>query len=173
MVAARRIVRWHYGRDHHPLVRKLAQVLITVAWPFAVLINLWLVARWFGPPKAFLKRVPGALWAATRHNILPTEYYEYKLWQPDRRINIDNYLYLEETPRLFKVLNRVSQVDPIVDKLAFYELCQTHGIPTPEILAVFAPTGKQMDFRSGMPPPHDLFVKRTGQLLHVLSLWVA
>jgi hypothetical protein len=164
MVEVRRIVRWHYGRDHHPLVRKLAQVLITVAWPFAVLINLWLVARWFGPPKAFLKRVPGALWAATRHNILPTEYYEYKLWQPDRRINIDNYLYLEETPRLFKVLNRVSQVDPIVDKLAFYELCQTHGIPTPEILAVFAPTGKQMDFRSGMPPPHDLFVKvRTGQ----------
>ena len=56
--------------------------------------------------EAFLKRVPGALWAAIRHNILPSEYYEYKLWQPDRRINIDNYLYQTDTPRLFKVLNR-------------------------------------------------------------------
>jgi hypothetical protein len=164
MVEARRIVRWHYGRDHHPVLRKLAQVLVTMAWPFAVLINLSLVRQWFGPPEAFLKRVPGALWAAIRHNILPSEYYEYKLWQPDRRINIDNYLYQTDTPRLFKVLNRRLRVDPIVDKLAFYELCQTHGIPTPEVLAAFAPTGKLMDFRCGVPPQHDLFVKvRTGQ----------
>ena len=110
-----------------------------------------------------LKRVPGALWAAIRHNILPSEYYEYGLWQPDRRMNIDNYLYSNEAARLFKVLNRPSQVDPIVDKLAFYELCKTHGIPTPEVLAAFAPTGKLMDFQSGLPPQHDLFVKaRTG-----------
>ena len=62
------------------------------------------------------------------------------------------------------MLNRPSEADPIVDKLAFYELCKTHGIPTPEVLAAFAPTGKLMDFRSGLPPQHDLFVKaRTGQ----------
>ena len=112
---------------------------------------------------ALLKRVPGALWAAIRHNILPSEYYEYGLWQPDRRMNIDNYLYSNEAARLFKVLNRRSQTDPIGDKLAFYELCKTHGIPTPEVLAAFAPTGKLMDFQSGLPPQHDLFVKaRTG-----------
>ena len=34
------------------------------------------------------------------------EYFEYRLWQPDRRINIDNYLYDNEAARLFKVLNR-------------------------------------------------------------------
>ena len=164
MVEARRMVRWHFGRDHHPVRRKLAQVLVTMAWPLAVLLNLWLVRQWFGPREALLKRVPGALWAAIRHNILPSEYYEYELWQPDRRMNIDNYLYDNEAARLFKVLNRRSEVDPIVDKLAFYELCKTHGIPTPEVLAAFAPTGKLMDFRSGLPPQHDLFVKaRTGQ----------
>ena len=164
MVEARRMVRWHFGRDHHPVPRKLAQVLVTMAWPLAVLLNLWLVRQWFGPRKAFLKRVPGALWAAIRHNIFPHEYYEYRLWQPDRRMNIDNYLYDREAARLFKVLNRRSEVDPIVDKLAFYELCKTHAIPTPEVLAAFAPTGKLMDFRSGLPPQHDLFVKeRTGQ----------
>ena len=158
------MVRWNFGRDHHPVNRKLAQVLVTMGWPLAVLRNLWLVRQWFGPREAFLKRAPGALWAAIRHNILPSEYYEYELWQPDRRMNIDNYLFHNEAARLFKVLNRRSEVDPIVDKLAFYELCKTHGIATPEVLAAFAPTDKLMDFRSGLPPQHDLFVKaRTGQ----------
>ena len=107
------MVRWHFGRDHHPVRRKLAQVLVTMAWPLAVLRNLWLVRHWFGPQEVLLKRVPGALWAAIRHNILPSEYYEYELWQPDRRMNIDNYLFHNEAARLFKVLNRRSEVDPI------------------------------------------------------------
>jgi hypothetical protein len=110
-----------------------------------------------------LKRAPGALWAAIRHNILPSEYYDYELWHVDRRKNIDDYLYFNEAPRLFKVLNRRAPTDPLVDKLAFHELCKTHGIPSPEILAVFAPSGKLVDFPCGIPPPHDLFVKaRTG-----------
>ena len=158
------MVRWDFGRDHHPVIRKLAQVLVTIAWPLAVLRNLWLVRQWFGPREAFLKRVPGALWAAIRHNILPSEYYEYKLWQPDRRKNIDNYLYPTKPRACSRCLTGRHRSDPIVDKLAFYELCKTHGIPTPEVLAAFAPTGKLMDFRSGLPPQHDLFVKvRTGQ----------
>ena len=155
------MVRRDFGRDHHPLSRKLAQVLVTMAWPLAVLQNLWLVRQWFGPREALLKRAPGALWAAIRHNILPSEYYEYQLWQPDRRKNIDNYLFNNEAARLFKVLNQRSEIDPIVDKLAFYELCKTLGIPTPEVLAAFAPTGKLIDFRFGLPPQHDLFVKAT------------
>jgi hypothetical protein len=159
MVQARRMVRWDFGRDHHPVSRRLAQVLVTMAWPLAVLQNLWAVRQWFGPRKALLKRAPGALWAAIRHNILPCEYYEYELWQPNRRLNIDNYLFGNEAARLFKVLNRRSQVDPIVDKLEFYELCKTYGIPTPEVLAAFAPSSKLIDFRSGLPPQHDLFVK--------------
>jgi hypothetical protein len=164
MIEARRIVRRDFGRDHHPISRKLAQVLVTIGWPLAVLLNLWLVRQWFEPREAFLRRVPGALWAAFRNNIFPYEYYEYRLWQPDRRLNIDNYLYDREAARLFKVLNRQSEVDPIVDKLAFYELCKAYGIPTPEVLAAFAPAGKLVNFRSRLPPEHDLFVKgRAGQ----------
>ena len=41
MVEARRMVRWHFGRDHRPVRRKLAQVVVTIAWPFVVLPNLW------------------------------------------------------------------------------------------------------------------------------------
>lgn len=161
MVEARRMVRRHFGRDHHPVRRRLAKVLVAIAWPPAVLLHLWHVRHRY--EEATLKRVPGAFWAAIRHNVLPSEYYVYGLWQADRSINIDNYLYDIEAPRLFKVLNRCSQPDPIVDKLAFYELCNSHNIPTPEILAAFAPTGKLIDFPSSAPPRHDLFVKaRTG-----------
>jgi hypothetical protein len=174
MVEARRVVRWDFGRDHHPVRRKLAQLLVTMTWPLAVLLNLWEVRQRFGRSEPMLKRVPGALWAAIRHNILPSEYYAYGLWRPDRRMNIDNYLYGTESPRLFKVLNRRSQADQIVDKLAFYELCKTHGIPTPEVLAAFAPTGKLLDFRSGFPPYRDLFVKPRighGGLAHERFRW--
>src|SRR3974390_1933419 len=60
MVEARRSIRRHFGNDPHPVARKLAQVFVTIAWPFVVLRNLWMVRRWFTPRQAFLKRVPGA-----------------------------------------------------------------------------------------------------------------
>jgi hypothetical protein len=163
MVEARRIVRWHFGRDHHPLLRKLAQLLVAIAWPLAVLINLWEVWHWLGLGPIELmrarKRVLGALWVAMRHNILPTEFYAYGLWLPDRKKNIDNYLYSKEGARLFKALNRASNPDPIGDKLVFYEMCKQHAIPTPPVLAAFGRNGKLFDFESGRPPMHDLFVK--------------
>src|SRR5262249_13190027 len=49
------------------------------------------------------------------------------------------------------------------DKLAFYEMCKAHALPTPKILAAFAPAGKLVDFATGHPPTLDLYVKpRTG-----------
>jgi hypothetical protein len=161
MVEARRTVRWHFGRDYDPVRRKLAQAFVTMAWPPAALLNLWQVRHWLGPAEAMLagKRAPGALWAAIRHNILPSEYFAYGLWQMNRRVNIDNYLYSNEAARLFKVLNRPSSASPIGDKLAFHKMCKAHAIPTPAVLAAFAPSERLVDFESGRPPPHDLFVK--------------
>ena len=157
MVEARRITRWYFGRDHGPMCRKLAQVFVTVAYPLAVLLNLWDARGW--PGRGASKRVPGALWAAFRHNIMPSEYYAYGLWQPDRKVNVDNYLYANECARLFKVLNRPPRPDPIDDKVAFHEMCRAHALPTPAILAIFAPACTLMAFGSGEPPKHDLFVK--------------
>jgi len=105
------------------------------------------------------KRIPDALWVAIRHNIMPMEYYAYGLWLPARRLDIDNYLYSIEGTRLFKLLNRPADPDPIADKLAFHEMCRAHRIPTPPLLAAFAPTGKLFDFAFSRPPHHDLFVK--------------
>ena len=85
---------------------------------------------------------------------LPTPYGD-----PNRKVNIDNYLYSKEGPRLFKLLNRPSQPNPIDDKLAFHEMCKSHALPSPEILAAFTPTGKLLEFESGRPPKRDLFVK--------------
>src|SRR5262245_28074695 len=162
MVEARRMVRSHYGRDHDPVRRKLAQLFVAMAWPLAVILNLWLARHWLWQREAALltiKRIPGALWTAIRHNVLPSEYYAYGLWQPDRRKNVDNYLYMNECTRLFKALNRPSQPNPIDDKLAFHEICKAHAIPTPAVLAAFARAGRLVDFDSDGPPKHDLFVK--------------
>jgi hypothetical protein len=161
MLHARRLVRWHYGRDHDRVRRKLAQVFVTVTWPAAVLANIWQIRHWLGPTEAVLvrKRAPGALWAAVRHNVVPSEYYAYGLWQPDRRLNVDNYLYSNECTRLFKILNRPSEPNPIADKLVFHDLCRAHALPTPPVLAVFAPAGKLADFESDRPPKYDLFIK--------------
>src|SRR5215469_2892335 len=64
MVHARRIVRRHYARDHHPIHRALARVLVTAVWPFAVLINLWEIRHSRGPEAAPIKRLPRAFWSA-------------------------------------------------------------------------------------------------------------
>jgi hypothetical protein len=159
MVAARRMVRQHFGRDHHPIYRALAQVLAATAWPPAVLVALWQIRRYRGPDAVPIKRVPEALWAAMRHNIVPGEYFAYALWRPDRKVNIDNYLYTNEAPRLFKLLNRPLQQDPIGDKLAFHEMCKAHALPSPAILAAFTPIGASLEFESSQPPKRDLFVK--------------
>jgi Sugar-transfer associated ATP-grasp len=159
MVAARRMARRQFGRNHHPVYRALAQVLAAIAWPPAVLINLCRTLYFREPEEAPIKQVPGALWAAMRHNIEPGEYYAYALWQPNRKVNIDNYLYSKEGLRLFKVLNRPTQPNPVDDKLAFYEMCKAHALPCPEILAVFTPTKKLMEFECGCAPLRDLFVK--------------
>jgi hypothetical protein len=172
MVEARRIVREHFGRDHNLVRRTIAKIFVTLAWPPAVLVNLLQARRMLGPNAMPINRAPGALWAAIRHNILPSEYYIYGLWRPDRKINIDNYLYSNEASRLFKVLNRPLQCDPIGDKLAFHEMCKAHAIPTPAVLAAFAPTGKLVDFASGRPPQQDLFVKgNTGSGLAERFRW--
>ena len=159
MVQARRIVRRHYARSHHPIHRALALVLVTITWPPAVLLHLWEIRRSRGPDAVPVKEAPRAFWAAIRHNVIPGEYFAYALWRPDRRANIDDYLYSKEGTRLFRLLNQPMEPDPIDDKLAFHELCKARAVPTPAVLAAFAPTAKLLEFESGRPPAQDLFVK--------------
>jgi hypothetical protein len=74
-------------------------------------------------------------------------------------MNIDSYFYCNEAARLFKIINRPSEPDPIDDKLEFHEFCKAHALPTPAILAAFAPGCKLLEFDAGQPPKHSLFVK--------------
>jgi hypothetical protein len=159
MVAARRSIRRHFARHRHPICRALAQVFAALAWPPGVLVHLWLLRSFGGSAAAPTRRFPGALWAAMRHNILPSEYFAYALWRPERKVNIDNYLYAKEGPRLFKLLNRPLDRNPLDDKLAFNEMCKALALPTPEILAAFGPTGKLLECAGGRLPERDLFVK--------------
>jgi hypothetical protein len=159
MVEARRLVRQRFGSKRHAIYRVLAQFLTTIAWPPAALLVLWQARQQLGSDVVTIRRAPKAFWAAMRYNVLPTEYFVYRLWQPRRSVNIDSYLYTHEAPRFFKLFNQASQPNPIDDKLAFYELCKANGVPSPEILAAFSPTGALVKFKLGTPPKRDLFVK--------------
>lgn len=79
MVAARRMVRQHFGCDRHRLYRGLAQVLAAVAWPTAVFVYLCEIHCLGGAKRVSIRRIPGAFWAAMRHNVLPGEYYAYAI----------------------------------------------------------------------------------------------
>src|SRR5262249_1350661 len=70
-VYARRVVRQYYASSYHPLHRALARVLVTIAWPPAVLLNLWEIRRSRGPRAVPIKEAPRALWAAFRNNVIP------------------------------------------------------------------------------------------------------
>src|SRR5215831_6449080 len=164
MVVARRCVRQHFARHHHPVYRALAKAFAAIVWLPAVLLQIWEMRHLDGPDWVPMKRAPGAVWAALRHNVVPGEYYTFLLWEPDRKVNIDNYLYSKEAFGLFKFLNRPAQPNPIDDKLAFHGLCMANAIPTPQILAAFSPTGKLLDFESDQPPKRDLFVKPSNGL---------
>ena len=94
MVEARRIVRRHFGCDHHPLYRIFAKIFATIAWPPSVLLHLWQIRQERGPDAVPIKRAPSAFWAAMRHNVLPGEYYAYGLWNAERKAKIDKYLSL-------------------------------------------------------------------------------
>jgi hypothetical protein len=159
MKKARSIVRRHFAHDHSRMYRLLARIFVAFAWPPSVIWNCYQIRRFRGPVAVPLKRVPNAIWAAMRYNVLPGEYFAYQLWLPDRAANIDNYLYSNEAPRLFSLINRPMRPDPIADKLAFYEMCQAHAVPTPEILAVFPSTPNLPRFHGALPPECDLFVK--------------
>ena len=159
MVAVRRTVRREFGRNHHPTYRGLAKAFAALVWPVAVLVRLWDIRRFQGPDWIPLKRVPGALWAALRHNVMPGEYYCYELWRPARRAKIDSYLYAKEGLRLFKLINRPREPNPIHDKLEFDEMCKTLALPRPEVLATFAPGFKLLRFANDRPPKRHLFVK--------------
>jgi hypothetical protein len=159
MLTARWLVRRHFALDHPAGYRVLARVLATIAWPVAVMIHLWEIRHYRGSDAVPLRRVPGAFWAAMRHNVLPGEYFAYRLWKPERKMNIDNYLYAKEGPRLFALLNQESDPNPINDKLAFYDMCVANGLPSPEVLAVFTPAGRLREFESKLPPRRHLFVK--------------
>src|SRR3974390_71688 len=171
MMAARRIVRSSFGGDHNVLLRILAKVLVTLAWPAAVFVNLAEAHRALPSRVISLRRAAGALRAAIRHNVLPTEYFAYGLWRRECRKNIDNYLYANEAARLFKIINRPRVPDPIGDKLAFHATCIAHGLPTPAVLAAFSPTVFLKDFPCVRPPQQHLFVKAPSRGFHERFLW--
>jgi hypothetical protein len=159
MAAARRVSHRAFGLDYHPAVRVLAQTFTALAWLPAVLLHLVHIRCSQSRNEIPMARMPGAFWAALRHNVPPMAYFAFELWRPQARANIDNYLYFGEACRLFKAINRQSAVDVLNDKLAFYHMCKAHNLATPDVLAVYTSKNDLRTRDAHCAHLKDLFVK--------------
>ena len=125
MVAARRIARSQFGRDHHFGYRVLAQDFECLLLAMAVMVQLCQVRHFRGSKAVRISTIPGAIWAASASQRSTGRVLRIRpVATSTARLNIDNYLYCREGSRLFKLLNRPTQPNPLDDKLAFHELCK-------------------------------------------------
>lgn len=121
--------------------RILARVAMTFAWPIAALreahiIRARMQAR--GQAPHGMRTLLDMYWLALRYSIPPIEYGLYRFNEPMRRLQLHDYIYINDLPGL-AALNVRSQADnrDVQDKHRFAELCVANGFPRVPTLATF------------------------------------
>lgn len=139
-------------------------LLATALWPLASFLQS--VKRTLGRQGADLRKVAGVgrvrqlvdqLWLANRYNIGARPYFLYRLWEPERRAMVGNYVFND----VFRHLQVMMSGDDrlcLNDKLAFHRRCVEHGIPTVPMVAHFK-DGAVMEWFAPRLPEKDLFAK--------------
>lgn len=93
---------------------------------------------------------------AGRSRLGMSDYFQFRLfdreftggWHPER------YVGWRDQQRLAALMNDRRGTTAAWDKLTFYALCRTLGLPHPEVLAVFDPSGRRM--QPGIPTLRNL-----------------
>ncbi len=103
-----------------------------------------------------------SLWALkVRHNITTDTFLHYKLWLPERKAILHEYLQRHEIATLLDWLNRHTDTSQIECKASFDTLCQENGIESTRNVAVIS--NHKVTLREGTSlPKRDLFSKTDG-----------
>lgn len=123
------------------LVRALAGVAMTLAWPFgafstALEIRAWMRRR--GQAPNGVQVLQDMYWLALRHCIPPLEYALYCFEKAERRANMHEFIYWNDLPGLSAINARLGADNrDVQDKDRFARLCAEHGLPYVATLAVF------------------------------------
>lgn len=144
--------------QRHPYLKRLgAKMVLAMMWPVFAAIS---ATRYGIEHGASPTRVLDAWYLALRSNVPPLEYFLYRLWEPERRSRLDDYLYWTENALALVTLNRAagqkSATSPVDDKLLFYNFCLDHMLPTPTVFGAWE-LGSQTF--GGPLPKQDLWIK--------------
>lgn len=137
---AARLIRRHARArvlDRFPaLLRPLAALLMTVAWPVQTLVDAVRMARNADYPARDRGKLARAAWrVALRHNVPPLEYLAYRM--PERpEVPVDAWLIRSEVTRLNDALAGRDAALIAGDKHRFWLFCRQHGLPAVLTLAL-------------------------------------
>ncbi|OSQ53518.1 hypothetical protein MGEO_03085 [Marivita geojedonensis] len=153
-----RVIGRHDMFSGHPAWKRLAaKSAMALLWPIG---SLTTAIRCGLEQKAAPSRILDAWLLAVHYNIPPLEYFLYKLWLPERRARLDDYLYWTENTSSLMVLNRAAGwcpgPCPVSDKQLFDTFCTRLGLRAPSLLAVWN-SGQQEE--GGSVPRRDLWLK--------------
>jgi hypothetical protein len=137
----------HHLAGYHALVGRLGRLawmfklLLTLTWPARLVFQSLPLLRRFGPVvkerygPSRQRQVFDIMLLGLGYGLPPLAYYQYRLFLPDKRALISQYLYNHEVGALFPWLNGF-YIDPAVDdKRLFGERCKAAGLPAVPLLA--------------------------------------
>jgi hypothetical protein len=144
------------------LLRAVAAVAMTLAWPlgaFSTALGTLAHIRRGEAQNRFYVFLD-MYWLALRHNIPPIEYALYRFDKPERRKNLQDYIYSNDLPGLAALNTRLGAVNrDVQDKARFAEICARNGFAHVATLAVFD-RGEQIFPESAfVPDGSTLWVK--------------
>jgi hypothetical protein len=156
-------------------LRGPAALAMILCWPLSSLSEARRVA-WYALPGAISGRTRARLaldaWLfAQRHNIPPTEFIAYRLFEP-AEYPPDAWLSESESGFLTAGLTGQPTLALARDKHAFSAFCSDHRIAAVPTLARFGGGTAAEPFAGGAPPVGDLVVKpRRGACARGLEVW--
>jgi hypothetical protein len=109
-----------------------------------------------------MAQLAGLLWAAHRHNIAPKAFYKYRLFLPDNRVRVTQFIQDHEIGILTRLIRKrhLRQAEQLDHKYAFWQFCVANGLPVIPVLGYGAPS-QPPEWQVDRLPPADLILKRT------------
>ena len=159
----RAIARCNIYAHLPPLKRYPARIAMTLTWPIGALIEVIDQLRYPQRPQKILPLLYRAwrMYAlALTENVMPIEYMVNRLYEPERKDWLVDYLYWSEH-NILQVLNQKTGADnnDVQDKARFALICGQHGFPCIPTLAVYQGGKQSIPDTPFLPDQPSLWVK--------------
>lgn len=163
VAALRRLAREDLDLQGQP--GAMARAAACAVWPGLVLARALSNVRRHGAAVqrtagvSRLRQLGQVLNLAWRHDLAPNSYYDFRLFEPEKRALVDRFIQHHELRALLRRLNADVDLSWLDDKRTFNAHCLAHDLPVPRILAVSAHGDLLWNTPEERLPRRDLIVK--------------